>query len=112
MIAALKAVGGNPKYTEVKGGGHTIWDKIYDEHDDALYDWLFDQHLGGSAVSAGTHVAPVALADPIAIPAAASYIIDASVPEPGTLGVTALAAIAALARRTRRVKIPLNVTSP
>jgi poly(3-hydroxybutyrate) depolymerase len=42
MIAALKAAGGNPKYTEYEGVGHNSWDKAYAEPD--LPKWLFAQH--------------------------------------------------------------------
>jgi predicted peptidase len=43
MIAALKAAGGNPKYTEYPGVGHNSWDKAYSEPE--LPKWLFAQHL-------------------------------------------------------------------
>ena len=41
MIAALKAAGGNPKYTEYAGVGHNSWAQTYS--DPALYEWLFAQ---------------------------------------------------------------------
>lgn len=41
MIAAIKAAGGDPKYTEYPGVGHNSWDNAY--KDEALYDWLFAQ---------------------------------------------------------------------
>ena len=41
MVAALKAAGGSPKYTEYPGVGHNSWDAAYDT--DALYTWLFAQ---------------------------------------------------------------------
>src|SRR5260370_9346 len=31
MIAALKNAGANPRYTELVGKGHVIWDPIYDD---------------------------------------------------------------------------------
>jgi poly(3-hydroxybutyrate) depolymerase len=43
MIAAIKAAGGNPKYTEYPGVGHNSWDKAYSEPD--LVKWLFEQKL-------------------------------------------------------------------
>jgi predicted esterase len=43
MIAALRAAGGSPKYTEVAGGGHVIWDSVYADTDHSLYAWLFAQ---------------------------------------------------------------------
>jgi predicted peptidase len=43
MIAAMKKMGGNPKYTEFQGLGHASWDKAYSEP--GLYDWLFAQRL-------------------------------------------------------------------
>jgi predicted peptidase len=41
MIAALKATGGMPKYTEYAGVGHDSWSRTY--ADPALYEWLFAQ---------------------------------------------------------------------
>lgn len=41
MIAALKAAGAHPKYTEYPGVGHDSWTQTY--HDPALYEWLFTQ---------------------------------------------------------------------
>jgi predicted peptidase len=41
MIDALKAAGGNPKYTEYPGVGHNSWAQTYS--DPALYEWLFAQ---------------------------------------------------------------------
>ena len=45
MIAAIKAAGGDPKYTEYPGVGHNSWDNAY--ADPALYDWLFAQKRAG-----------------------------------------------------------------
>jgi predicted peptidase len=41
MIEALKAAGGDPKYTEYKGVGHDSWTQTY--ADPELYAWLFAQ---------------------------------------------------------------------
>jgi predicted peptidase len=41
MIEALKAAGGQPKYTEYPGVGHNSWARTYS--DPALYEWLFAQ---------------------------------------------------------------------
>jgi predicted peptidase len=41
MVEAMKAAGGEPKYTEYPGVGHNSWDNAY--ADDALYEWLFSQ---------------------------------------------------------------------
>ncbi len=43
MAAALKAAGGNVKYTEYPGTGHPSWVKAYAEP--GLTDWLLAQHL-------------------------------------------------------------------
>ncbi|MCA9105231.1 MAG: dienelactone hydrolase family protein [Planctomycetales bacterium] len=43
MVEALKAVGGEPKYTEYPGVGHDSWTQTYSNGD--LYDWLFAQRL-------------------------------------------------------------------
>src|SRR5207237_1176997 len=41
MIAALKAAGAQPKYTEYAGVGHNSWSQTY--ADPAFYEWLFAQ---------------------------------------------------------------------
>ncbi len=41
MVAALKAAGGSPKYTEYPGVGHNSWNLAYAEKD--LFPWLFGQ---------------------------------------------------------------------
>jgi predicted peptidase len=42
MIAAIKKVGGQPKYTEYKGVDHNVWPRAFKEP--GLVDWLFAQH--------------------------------------------------------------------
>jgi len=41
MVKALKAVGGNPKYTEYPEAEHNVWDITLNY--DPLFDWLFYQ---------------------------------------------------------------------
>lgn len=41
MIAAVKAAGGAPRYTEYAGVGHDSWTPAY--RDPAVLDWLFSQ---------------------------------------------------------------------
>ncbi len=41
MIAALKAAGGSPRYTEYSGIGHNSWAATY--RNPQLYEWLFEQ---------------------------------------------------------------------
>ena len=41
MIAALKAAGASPRYTEFPGVGHGSWESAYAT--DALWDWMFEQ---------------------------------------------------------------------
>lgn len=43
IVAALKAAGGSPKYTEYPGVGHGSWDQAYGEAE--LFPWLFSQKL-------------------------------------------------------------------
>jgi predicted peptidase len=43
MIAALKAAGGSPKYTEYPGVGHNSWTATYSNPE--FYAWLFEQKL-------------------------------------------------------------------
>ena len=42
MITAVRKAGGVPRYTEYKGMGHEIWERVFKEPD--LVDWLFAQH--------------------------------------------------------------------
>ncbi|MEX0668926.1 MAG: PHB depolymerase family esterase [Pirellulales bacterium] len=41
MIAAVKAAGGKPRYSELQGVGHDSWTPAY--RDPAVLEWLFDQ---------------------------------------------------------------------
>ena len=41
MIAAIRRVGGRPKYTEYAGVGHNCWDRAYAEPE--LLPWMFGQ---------------------------------------------------------------------
>lgn len=41
MIAAVRAAGGDPKYSELTGVGHDSWTPAY--RDPAVLDWLFEQ---------------------------------------------------------------------
>lgn len=43
MIAAIKAAGGDPKYTELPGVGHNSWTPAY-TRDDGVLPWLFKQN--------------------------------------------------------------------
>jgi predicted peptidase len=43
MIEAIKAAGGNPKYTELPGVGHNSWTPAYEDPHGVL-EWMFQQH--------------------------------------------------------------------
>lgn len=43
VVRALRAMGGEPRYTEYAGEKHVIWPRAYAE--DALLPWLLDQRL-------------------------------------------------------------------
>lgn len=46
MIKAIRAAGGQPRYTEIAGAGHGIWGYVYSlnaSHIDGFYPWLFSQ---------------------------------------------------------------------
>lgn len=43
MIEAVKMAGGDPKYTEYKGVGHTVWEQAFREL--GLAEWVFAQML-------------------------------------------------------------------
>jgi predicted peptidase len=59
IIAALRAAGGAPKYTELPGGGHVIWNPIYADSSNTLYPWLFSQR---KTVAAAASAKPVVAA--------------------------------------------------
>jgi hypothetical protein len=44
MYAAMKATGGDVRYTEYAGVKHASWDRAYDEP--KLFPWLFSKSLG------------------------------------------------------------------
>jgi predicted peptidase len=41
MVAAIRQAGGTARYTEYKGAGHVIWDKVFSEPE--LLPWVFAQ---------------------------------------------------------------------
>lgn len=47
LIAAIRAAGGNPRYTEYPGVGHNAWDAAYDTAD--LWRWLHAQRRAAPA---------------------------------------------------------------
>jgi lysophospholipase L1-like esterase/predicted esterase len=59
IVAALKAAGGNPSYTEVAGRGHNSWIDAYGHAKG--WEWLFAQAQGKAEVR------PEALAGPIRV---------------------------------------------
>jgi predicted peptidase len=103
MIAAVRAAGGDPKYTEVPGGDHFIWPAIYGDASNTLYPWLFSQRLGSSILApaaAPDAITAVAAAEPVSAVSAAAVT---PLPEPSALGLLLLGGIATLRRRSRRV---------
>ncbi len=44
MVAAIRAAGGMPKYTEYKEAGHAIWERVFSEPE--LLPWVFAQSRG------------------------------------------------------------------
>jgi len=44
MIDAIRAAGGNPRYTEYPTGSHNVWDRVY--QDAEFWRWLFQQKRG------------------------------------------------------------------
>ena len=91
MIDALRDAGGSPRYTEIAGAGHEIWNDVYGDASNTLYPWLFAQSRDGTSV--------LAEASPVE---SAMVAAPEAVPEPGTVGLLAIVAGAALGRRTRR----------
>lgn len=46
MVAAVRAAGGSPKYSELPGVGHDAWTPAY--RDPAVLDWLFANRYSGN----------------------------------------------------------------
>jgi len=49
MINAIRAAGGNPRYTEFSGAGHGVWGYVYSltntsDRVSGFFPWLFSQH--------------------------------------------------------------------
>jgi hypothetical protein len=59
IIQALQALGANPKYTEIPGAMHVIWNPIYYDASHTLYAWLFAQHKPQSAPALTVTTPPV-----------------------------------------------------
>jgi predicted peptidase len=97
MIGALRSAGGDPKYTEVAGGGHVIWDDVYANGN--LYDWLFDQQktLGDVAAGLARSAPPTLTASSEDV--MVSVATSAATPEPGTITFVAVAGMLCLTRR-------------
>ncbi len=101
MIQALRDAGGDPKYTEIAGGGHAIWGPIYDDPNNELYPWLFSQHLAGQTAAGAAPVPAADVTFGVDGPQSPVTLIT-PVPEPVGLGIIALAGIGLLAKRRRR----------
>ncbi|HEY2250489.1 MAG TPA: alpha/beta hydrolase-fold protein, partial [Planctomycetaceae bacterium] len=74
MIEAVRAAGGNPRYTEVADGDHDVWMQAYD--DDQLYSWMLSPQSDPAKLPAVTtrpkNITPKqesALLEPAFIPA-------------------------------------------
>jgi predicted peptidase len=101
MIAAVRAAGGDPKYTEVPGGDHFIWPAIYGDASNTLYPWLFSQQLGSlipTPTAAPDALAVVAAAEPVSAVAASAVT---PLPEPSAIGILLIGGSALLRRRCR-----------
>ena len=58
MAKALREAGGSPRYSELAGFGHNIWDAAYSDKE--LYKWLFNQSRTGVINPSGSNVTSVA----------------------------------------------------
>jgi predicted peptidase len=92
MVQALRDAGGSPRYTEIAGGGHAIWDGVYQDAGNTLYPWLFAQRRDGATASA----------EAARVDAGVMVSANNAVPEPGTVGVLAVTGLALLGRRRSR----------
>jgi predicted esterase len=116
MIAALRAAGGDPKYTEVAGAGHYIWFPIY--NDPALYDWMFAQHQSAAAAAVAGGAMPSwvlkrGIAEPALARASGIAAGLAVVPEPvAPAGWAAILCYGCAKRRRRRRPPSISYYSP
>jgi predicted esterase len=113
MVSALKAVGGNIKYTEVAGGDHEIWPQVYADAGNTLYSWLFSQQNLNAGLATVNSPSDLGAGDPVGLSvssnagvfssssAASIAASAAAVPEPASIGLLALGGMALLRRRNR-----------
>ena len=78
MVAAVKAAGGNVKYTELASGGHYIWPSVYEDASNTLYPWLFSQTTGADKLLTASP------SDPVTDPTT-GLPIDTALPITGTI---------------------------
>ena len=67
MIAAIRHAGGTPRYTEYKGAGHVIWDRVF--HEPELLPWVFASRRPNSTDPASTRVQGPSTACPATVEA-------------------------------------------
>jgi len=90
MIDALRDAGASPRYTEIAGAGHEIWDGVYGDSTNSLYPWLFAQSKDSAVV------------EPVTAAEAGAVFSPTVVPEPGTMSLIVIGAATLLGRRSRR----------
>jgi predicted peptidase len=100
MINALTDAGGDPKYTEIAGGGHAIWDAVYNDPGGQLYNWMFAQHLGEEPLKQASPNTSFNNAPDLPTIGNGAELV--AIPEPTSVGIVTIGGIALLARRARR----------
>ncbi|TWT41016.1 Alpha/beta hydrolase family protein [Phycisphaerae bacterium RAS1] len=56
LIEAVRKAGGDPKFTEIEGGPHNVWDRVYG--DPEMWKWLLTQRRGPSAAAPAPELKP------------------------------------------------------
>ncbi|HEY3964534.1 MAG TPA: alpha/beta hydrolase-fold protein [Planctomycetaceae bacterium] len=94
MIEAIRAAGGNPRYTELAEGDHNVWMQGFD--DDSLYAWMLSPKSDPATLRPVTARAKTPAGQPAPAVSAQPFIPALDMPRAGyvRLGNDALAAVA------------------
>ncbi|MBS0264556.1 MAG: hypothetical protein JSS02_21660 [Planctomycetes bacterium] len=94
MVEAIRAAGGNPRYTEPTSGDHNIWVQSYG--DDSLYAWMLSPQSDPAKLKPVTARSTDPKAAPLTVGTAIPFVPALDMPRAGylRLGNEALSAVA------------------
>lgn len=94
MIEAIRAAGGNPRYTELAEGDHNVWVQAFGN--DSLYAWMLSPQSDPAKLRPVTSRTNTPTAQPVAVATSVPFVPALDMPRAGyvRLGNEALAAVA------------------